>query len=149
MTFEQLQNEMIKSMKEKNRVKKEVIADIITCAKNIAISQKQKDNISDDIVIAAILKSKKICQEQIDTCPQSRPDLLEGYNLCMGYINELAPPMMSETEIYNFVISLANSYSDEVVLTKGILMPILTRQLKGKADGKLINKVVTEVLKNR
>ena len=149
MTFEQLQKEMIKSMKEKNRVKKEVIADMITCAKNMAIAQKQKDNITEDIVTAAILKSKKVCQEQIDTCPASRPDILEGYKLCMSYIEELAPQMMSEEEIYEYVIAIVNGYGDDVEVTKKILMPILTRELKGKADGKLINKVVTEIIKGR
>ena len=103
MTFKELQNEMTKAMKEKNRIRKKVIADMIACAKNMAIEQGCKDNITEEITVAAILKSKKICQEQIDTCPANRPDILEGYKVCMGYINELAPKMMSEQEIYDIV----------------------------------------------
>ena len=88
MKFEQLQSAMVQAMKEKNRVKKEVLADIVTCAKNMAIEKGCKDNITEDIVTAAILKSKKICEDQINICPTNRPDLMEGFQLCMSYIDE-------------------------------------------------------------
>ena len=103
MTFEQLQSAMVQAMKEKNRIKKEVIADMVTCAKNMAIEKGCKDNITEDIVTAAILKSKKICEEQIKICPANRPDLMEGFQLCMSYIEELAPKMMSREEIKDYL----------------------------------------------
>lgn len=89
MTYEALHQELVKSMKDKNRVRKDIISDMLTCAKNMAIEYGCKDNITEEIVTAAILKSKKICQEQIDTCPNHRSDILATYNLCMGYIDEL------------------------------------------------------------
>ena len=145
LKFEVVQNQLIQAMKEKNRVKKEVIADMIACAKNMAIEKKCKDNITEDIVDAAILKSKKMCQEQIDTCPANRPDLLEAYKLCMGYIDELAPKMMSEDEVNAAVAELLDAFS-EGKLTKGIAMGIVMAALKGKADGKVINASVTKYL---
>jgi hypothetical protein len=141
MTFEALQKELVKSMKSKNRVRKNVIADMITCAKNMAIEQGCKDNISEDIVTAAILKSKRVCQEQIDTCPANRPDILEAYKVCMGYIDEFAPKMMNENEVREAVKELLGN---SVQSNKGAAMKIVMPALKGKADGKLINKVVTE-----
>jgi uncharacterized protein YqeY len=145
MTFNQLQAAMMTAMKEKNRVKKNVIADMITCAKNMAIEQGCKDNITDEIVKAAILKSKKVCQEQIDTCPFNRPDILEGYKLCMTYINEFAPKMMSEEEIKEAVERIFATSSTP--LNKGTAMKLAMVELKGKADGKLINQIVTDILK--
>lgn len=148
MTFKELQNEMMKAMKEKNKVRKTVIADMIAYAKNMAIEQGCKDNIADEITVAAILKSKKVCQEQIDTCPANRPDMLEGYQLCMGYIDELAPKMMSEQEIYNIVQdAFLNIAMKNTVLNKGVLMKAVMPKLKGKADGKVISKIVDSVLK--
>ena len=145
MTFNELQAAMTSAMKEKNRVKKTVIADMITCAKNMAIEKGCKDNITNEITNAAILKSKKICQEQIDTCPANRPDILEGYNLCMSYINELAPKMMDEEEVraaVYHILATVNIFED----SKGAVMKAVIPRLKGKADGKIINKVVTEIL---
>lgn len=144
MTYEQLQKELQQSMKDKNRVRKNVIADMITCAKNMAIAKGTKDNITEEIVDAAILKSKKICAEQIATCPDYRPDLMEGFKLCMTYIEELAPKMMDEEEtrkaVYH-IIATVDIQED----TKSALMKAVMPRLKGKADGKLINKIVTEI----
>ena len=141
MKIIELQDKLTQSMKEKNRIKKTVIADMITCAKNMAIEKGCKDNITEEIVDAAILKSKKICQEQIDTCPTNRPDILEGYKICMSYINELAPKMMSEDEVRQAVENILNGVE---VSNKGAAMKLIMPVLKGKADGKVINKVVSE-----
>lgn len=143
MTFKELQNKMTEAMKEKNRVKKTVIADMIAYAKNMAIEQGCKDNITDEIVKAAILKSKKTCQEQIDTCPANRPDVLETYQIYMGYIDELAPKMMSEDEVR---VAVKNILGSDFSGNKGAAMKIVMPELKGKADGKIINKIVSELV---
>lgn len=144
MTLKELQNEMTKSMKEKNRVRKTVVADMIACAKNMAIDKGCKDDITDEIVNAAILKSKKTCQEQIDLCPANRPDLLEAFKVCMGYIEELAPKMMSEDEVKAAVLNIIAE--NDIQMNKGAIMKVVMPQLKGKAEGKVINKVVGELL---
>lgn len=151
MTFKELQAAMMSAMKERNRVKKDVIADMVACAKNMAIEKGCKDNITDEIVKEAILKSKKRCQEQIDTCPANRPDLLEAYTICMGYINEFAPKMMDEEEIKTFLIKeIINMNLDgSQPWNKGVIMKSIMPKLKGKADGKLINKVVEDILKKQ
>lgn len=143
MTFDQLQSAMTQAMKEKNRVKKTVIADMVAYAKNMAIEKGCKDNITEEITNAAILKSKKMCQEQIDTCPANRPDLMEGFQLCMTYIDELAPKMMSEDEVRQAVKDIL---AGAEISNKGAAMKLIMPALKGKADGKVINKIVTEVL---
>lgn len=143
MKIIELQDKLTQSMKEKNRVKKTVIADMVACAKNMAIEKGCKDNIPEEIVDAAILKSKKICQEQIDTCPANRPDILEGYKICMSYIDELAPKMMSEDEVRSAVQII---FSKNEIVNKGMAMKLVMSQLKGKADGKIINQVVSEMI---
>ena len=145
MNLETLQKEMINAMKEKNRVKKQVLSDIIALAKNIAIEKKSKDNVSEDMVSSAILKVQKTAQEQIDTCPSTRTDLLEEYNLYLSYMKEYAPQMMGEAEIAAEVDKVIADISGPV--NKGVIMKQLMPKLKGKADGKMINKIVEEKLK--
>ena len=143
MTFKELQTKLTEAMKEKNRVKKTVIADMVACAKNMAIEAGCKDNITDEIVGKAILKSKKMCQEQIDTCPANRPDLLEAYTICMGYINELAPKMMTAEEIRPIIREIIRANK---VTTKKDTMPLVMAALRGHTEGKVINMIVTEEL---
>lgn len=151
MTFEKLMKNLTDSIKQQNRIKKAVIADIVTCAKNMAIEKKCKDNITEEIVNAAILKCKKTCQEQIDTCPANRTDLLNTYKENMKYIDEIAPKQMSEDEVKKFVNTELIELSQVVTETispkmKGLVMKNIMPKLKGKADGKLISKVVMEAL---
>lgn len=145
MKIEQLQKEMINSMKSKNHMRKAVISDIIATAKNMAIAQKCKDNISESIVQEAILKAKKTCQEQIDICPESRADKMVEYVERMKYIDEFAPKMMSEEELRKEVAILLDGFTETP--SKGSAMKILMPILKGRADGKLINKIVDEMLR--
>ena len=144
MTLEILNREMIAAMKEHNKIRKEVISSLIGAVKKAAIDKKCKDNITEDLVNEVILKEKKTVQEMIDTCPADRVETLEEYKTRMAIIEEFAPQMMSEEEVrkavYNIIASVDIPHSG-----KGYIMKAVMPRLKGKADGKLINKVVTEI----
>lgn len=144
MTINDIQKDMMTAMKEHNSVKKEVLSGIIATAKNMAIEKKCKDNIPENIVTEAILKAKKVCQEQIDTCPAVRVDKMAEYQESMKYIDMYAPKMMAEADVCAFIETYVTA--NEIPLNKGAIMKAIMPHLKGKADGKLINKVVMEVL---
>lgn len=145
MTLEEMQSELIKAMKSKNKTHKAVVSDVISTAKNIAIEQKCKDNISEEIVDKAILKIKKIYQEQIDTCPTERIELLEQYKERMEYIELYAPKMMTATEVETTILYLITC--EDIPFAKGPLMKAAMARLKGKAEGKIISEIVEKILK--
>ena len=144
MTINDIQKDMMAAMKEHNSVKKEVLSGIIATAKNMAIEKKCKDNIPENIVMEAILKAKKVCQEQIDTCPTARVDKMAEYQESMKYIDMYAPKMMAEADVRTFIETYMTA--NEIPLNKGAIMKAIMPHLKGKADGKLINKVVMDIL---
>lgn len=147
MTIEALQKDLAIALKEKNKNKKNVIADIISTAVNMAILDKSKDNITEKIVNKAIMKVKKTCQEQIDTCPAERTDLLALYNENMEYINFYAPKEVSEKEVCNCVYEkFMELKSANKPINIGLMMKALMPELRGRADGKIINKYVTKIL---
>lgn len=140
MTLEFLQKEMIKAMKDKNKKRKEVISALVQAVKKYGIDNKCKDNILENQVDMVILKEKKTMQEMIDTCPKEREDLLNDYKEKMAVIDEFAPVLMtSEDEIKDFVNSLG------IELTKANRCNIM-KELKGKADMKIANKVISLIL---
>lgn len=145
MTYKELQNKIIEATKERNKLRKAVYSDISNYVINSAIEKKCKDNITEDIVNNSILKAKKVCQEQIDTCPSNRTDRLEEYNTRMMYINEIAPKMMSEDEIRKIIYDLLLEIEIKDI-NKGTLMKAAMPKLKDKADGRTVNKIVTEIL---
>ncbi len=140
MQFEQLQKDMIAAMKAHDKVRKEAISSLVSAVKKIAIDEGSRDNISEEIVNRAILKEMKTVQEQIDTCPNERAELKASYQATCDIIKEYAPSMMSEEEVTSFI---QEKYSELVATkNKGMIMKSIMVDLKGKADGKLINQVV-------
>lgn len=150
MTIETLREQMMTAMKVGNKFTKEVLSSVLSTAKNMAIEKGCKDNISEDIVNAAILKELKTANEMLDTCPSDRLEQLEEFTLRIEILKEIAPKMMDKVEIQKCIIQIAGENNIELISkNKGQLMKVVMPQLKGKADGKLVNSVVQEVLKEK
>ena len=145
MTIEVMRSDMVAAMKAKDKVRKEAISALISAAKKVAIDEGCRDNIPEELVDRVILKEIKSVKEQIDTCPDSRAELKAEYQARYDIMNEYAPKLLSADEIRAI---LTTKYAD-VVATKnrGQIMKNVMGELKGKADGKLINQIVGELCK--
>lgn len=145
MEIKTLQNDMIAAMKAKNKGRKDAISALVSAVKKTAIDEGCRENIPEELVDRVILKELKTAKEQLDTCPSERKDLLEEYQLRYDVINEYAPTLMSEIEVRTYI----NEKFAEVVATKnkGQIMKAVMAELKGKADGKVINQVVADLCK--
>ena len=143
MQMEQLQKDMIAAMKAKDKPRKEAISSLVSAVKKAAIDAGCRDDIKEDMVYQVILKELKTVKEQIDTCPAEREDLKAEYQFRYDVIQEYAPSLMSEEEIRNFIME---KFADIVAQkNKGMIMKNVMPELKGKADGKLINQVVAKL----
>ncbi|OUO80782.1 GatB/YqeY domain-containing protein [Blautia sp. An249] len=143
MEFERLQKDMIQAMKAKDKPRKEAISSLIAAIKKVAIDEGCRDEIKEELVDRVILKELKTAKEQLDTCPKERTDLLEEYQIRHDVIKEYAPAQLSLEEVKEI---LTEKFS-EVLATgnKGQIMKAVMAELKGKADGKVINQAVTEL----
>lgn len=147
MTLENLHQAMIKAMKDGDKFRKITISTVIARIKNAAIDKGCRDNISDDMVDAELLKAKKITQEMIDTCPASRQDLLEDYKKQMDIICEFAPTLMTdEIEIRNLILDSVNGEIEFAKANRGKIMKVISPVFKGKADMGVVSKVVGGML---
>lgn len=143
--FETLQKDMVAAMKAKDKPRKEAISALIQAIKKMAIDEGHRDDIQDDFADRMILKELKSTKEQIDTCPDSRAELKAEYQLKYDIMNEYAPQLMSVDEIRAV---LTEKFADVIATkNKGMIMKSVMPELKGKADGKDISKVVEELLK--
>ena len=143
MQMEQLQKDMIAAMKAKDKPRKEAISSLVSAVKKAAIDAGCRDDIKEDMVDQVILKELKTVKEQIDTCPAEREDLKAEYQFRYDVIQEYVPSLMSEEEIRNFIME---KFADIVAQkNKGMIMKNVMPELKGKADGKLINQVVAKL----
>lgn len=143
MQLEQLQKDMVAAMKAKDKKRKDAVSSLVSAAKKAAIDEGCRDDIKEELVDRVILKELKTVKEQIDTCPEGRDDLKEEYQLRYDIIKEYAPVMMSAEEVKSV---LTERFADVVATkNKGQIMKAVMAELKGKADGKVINQVVAEL----
>jgi hypothetical protein len=145
MKLKDLQDAMIAAMKAKDKPRKDSISALVSAVKKAGIDNGCRDDIPEDMVNQVILKEIKTVKEQIDTCPADRTELLEEYKARYAVMNEFAPKMMSAEEVREV---LSTKFA-EVLATKnkGMIMKAVMAELKGKADGKVINQVVAELTK--
>lgn len=140
MQMEQLQKDMVAAMKAHDKVRKDAISSLISAVKKIAIDEGCRDNIQEELVNRAILKELKVVKEQLETCPAERAELKASYQATYDIIKEYAPAMLSAEEVEKFI---TEKYSELIATkNKGMIMKSVMADLKGKADGKVINEVV-------
>lgn len=145
MTIETLQKEMIAAMKAKDKVRKDAISALVSAVKKVAIDEGCRDNIPEELTDRVILKEIKSVKEQIDTCPDERVELKAEYTARFEIMNEFAPKQLSAEEIKAII---TEKFADIVATkNKGQIMKAVMGELKGKADGKLINQIVAELCK--
>ncbi len=143
MQFEQLQKDMIAAMKARDKARKDAISALVSAAKKVAIDEGCRDNISEELVDRVIMKEIKSVKEQIDTCPESRTDLLEEYQTRFNVFQEYAPKMLSAEEVEAFI---KERFAELVEgKNKGMIMKNVMPELKGKAEGSVINQVVAKL----
>lgn len=148
MTIEKLTADMISAMKNKDKLRKDTLSAVIGAIKKAAIDRKCKDNITEALVDEIVLKELKTIKEMIDTCPEdreeTRAEYIGRYNILVPY----APEQLSEEEIKMELIDwvIKNDFAlckeNRALIMRGFMPTI-----KGRADGKLANKVITEALK--
>lgn len=136
---------MVAAMKARDKFRKDAIADLVSAVKKKGIDAGCRDDIPESMVDQVILKELKTAKEQIDTCPDSRQDLKAEYQFRYDVIKEYAPAQMSAEEVKAYI----QEKFAEVVATKnkGMIMKNVMADMKGKADGKVINQVVAELCK--
>lgn len=143
MKLETLQKDMVAAMKARDKARKDSIAVLVSAVKKAGIDGGCRDNVPEDMVDSVILKEIKSVKEQIDTCPADRTELLEQYKARYEVFNEYAPKLLSEAEVEDI---LKTRFADVIATgNKGQIMKTVMPELKGKADGKVINQVVARL----
>ena len=140
MEFKKLQSDMVAAMKARDKARKDTIASLISAVKKLAIDEGKRDDIPEELVDRAIIKEEKTAQEQVDSCPADREDLKAEYQARLDVIKEYAPKMMSPEKIEEV---LKTQFADVIATkNKGQIMKAVMPELKGKAEGSVINQVV-------
>ena len=143
MELDQLRSDMVAAMKARDKERKDAISSLVSAVKKAAIDEGCREDVPAELVDKVILKELKTAKEQLDACPADRTELLAEYRTRYEVIAEYAPKMMSPEEVKTFI---EQNFADVVATkNKGQIMKAVMAQLKGKADGKVINETVAKL----
>ena len=147
MTLEKLQYEMIQAMKNKDKLRKSVLSELVDAVKKASMTNKGRVEITEQLVDEVLLKYKKMVQEQIDTCPAERIETLKEYKAQMAVVAEFATTLITdETEIRYLILDIVNNEHEFTKANRGKIMKIIAPVLKGKTDMGVVNKVLGGML---
>ena len=143
MDLETMRKDMVAAMKARDKVRKEAISSVIAAVKKTAIDEGCRDDIPETLVDRVILKEVKAAKEQVDTRPDERAQLKAEYQARLDIITQYAPAQLSYEEIKEV---LQEKFADVLATkNKGQIMKAVMGEMKGKADGKVINQTVAEL----
>lgn len=146
MTLKQkLQEDLKTSMKNKDTLRKSVITLIRSSIKQVEVDKRIELN-DDDIIdiISKQLKQRNDSLEQF--LDAGREDLVEETRSEIEVLKEYLPQQLSEEELNEIVKQTISEVRATSMKDMGKIMSVIKPKTKGRADGKLINKLVKENL---
>ena len=131
--------------KEEGKVRLSVIRMARAAIKNAEIDKKIEFN--DVQVIEVLAREMKLRRDALEVFAQAdRPDKVKALEEEMAVLMDYLPQQLSEGEIRQLVQETINTLGVSGPKDLGKVMGALTPKTKGRADGKLVNQVVREIL---
>ena len=133
---------MMQAMKDKDKARKDALSLLLAALKNKAIDKRS--DLTEEEENAVIFREIKQAQETVDTTPADRTQIIEEARLRISVYSEFAPKLMNEDEIRAVIDAVLAELAIEkpTAKDKGRIMKTLMPQVKGKADGGLVNQVL-------
>ena len=144
--IDEVRSAMMAAMKAKDKERKDALSALLTALKNKAIDKRA--DLTEEEETQVILKEIKQLKETIEMTPADRTDILAECNSRLTVLEEYAPKMMDEAEIKAVVSEVLTSLGLDAPTAKekGKIMKELMPKVKGKADGKLVNDILTGMM---
>ena len=142
---QKLNDDLKQAMKDGDTKKRSVLRMLMSSIHNAEIAKQGALDNSD--VLGIIAREVKQHNESIEAFKQgNRNDLVEQEEAELAILHAYLPKQMTREEIVEAARDIISRVGAQGPADKGKVMKELMPGMKGKADGKLINDVVTELL---
>lgn len=143
--LDQLNQDMKQAMKDKEALKLSVIRMLKAALKNEEIHQGR--TLTEDDELAILTRELKQRQDSLHEFEKAgRSDLAEKNRLEIEVVKSYLPEELSEDELREMIREAISQVSATSKKDMGKVMSILMPKVKGRADGKLVNQMVSELL---
>jgi uncharacterized protein YqeY len=152
---EQIAEDLKSAMRAGDAVRREVMRSLLTAINNAEVARVNPDDeassrqaLPEPDVLAVVEKQAKQRRDSIDEFRKAkRDDLAEREEAELAIIAQYLPKQLSRDEITEEVRAIIAETGASGPGDKSKVMPAAIGRLKGRADGRAINEVVTELLR--
>ena len=146
-----LQTKVMEALKEAMKAKDTVALESLRAIKSAILLAKTEAGAAEELSEADELKLlQKLVKQRKDSAAlytqQGRNDLAEPELAQMAVIEKFLPAQLSEAEVETALRGIINQVGATTPKDMGKVMGVATKQLAGKADGKLISEIVKRLL---
>lgn len=144
--IDEVRSAMVAAMKAGDKQKKESLSMLLSALKNKAIDKREDLTAEEETQV--ILKEIKQTKETLEMTPSDREDIIEECKNRLAVLEGFAPKMMDADEIKSIIQGVLSALGIDVPTgkDKGRIMKELMPKVKGKADGKLVNEILTGMM---
>lgn len=145
--IEEVRSAMVAAMKAGDKQTKESLSMLLAALKNKAIDKRA--DLTEEEEIQVVMKEIKQTKETLEMTPADRTDIIDECNKRLAVLEQYAPKLMDEAEIKEVINATLSELGIDAPTAKdkGKIMKVLMPKVKGKADGKLVNQLVADLMK--
>ncbi len=143
--IEEVRSAMVAAMKAGDKPTKESLSMLLSALKNKAIDKRA--DLTEEEEIQVVLKEIKQTKETLEMTPSDRADIIDECTRRIAVLEQYAPKLMDEEEIRHMINATLSELGIDspTAKDKGRIMKVLMPKVKGKADGKLVNQMITSL----
>jgi len=142
---QKIQADLKQALKAWDKPKVSLLRLLLAAIQNTEIARRI--DLSDSDILGIITREVRQHEESIAAFKEgNRPDLVTTEECELQYLKLYLPPAVDRDEITTLARQIIAEVQAVGPKDKGKVMPRLVGELKGRADGQVINEIVTELL---
>jgi hypothetical protein len=146
--IEQLNADLKTALRAGDETRRNALRLLLAAIKQAEVDRRATSAVlSEDDVLAVIQKEAKVRRESIaDAQKAGRPDLVAANEAELSLIESYLPQQLSRDELVEAARAAIAEAGAADARQMGAVMKLLSPRTKGRADGKLVNEIVRELL---
>jgi uncharacterized protein YqeY len=144
---ERLEADIVAAMRSRNQQRLDALRYLKSAVNRVEIDQRT--TLDDAGVIDVVVRQVKDRRDSIRMFEQgNRADLVAKEAADLAILEEYMPPQLDEAELTRLVQQVISEVGAATMQDKGKVMGRLMPQVQGKADGALVNALVSRLLES-
>ena len=144
---DKLEDDIRQSMRDRNQARLDALRFLKSAVQ--AAEKTGGESLDDVRMLDVVAKQVNDRRESIRMFQEgNRTDLVSKESAELQVLEEYLPPQMTREELESLIQELVSQVGATSIRDKGKLMGRLMPQVKGKADGAIVNELATQILES-